>query len=448
MGEEIMSDWQKKIQKSLQIQGKAKEMIPGVTQLLSKRPDRFSLGVWPGYYSKAKGAEIWDLDGNKYLDMSIGGIGATILGYADPDVDHAVTKAIHTGISSSLNCPEEIELAELLFELHPWAQKVRYARTGGEAMTIAVRIARAFTGRDKIAFCGYHGWHDWYLSANLGNENALSGHLQSGLFPLGVPKALAGTAIPFSYNDAAGLKAIVEDNRDEIAAVVMEPVRNFLPDSDFFPSIVEIIRKEGLLLVLDEISAGFRMNTGGAHLELGVEPDIAVFSKALGNGYPIAAVIGKGEIMVRADSTFISSTNWTEKIGPTAALATIRKHSDLQVGKKLMALGTKVQKGWRSLSKKLDLPIKITGIPPLSHFTFEIEEPEKIRALFIQFMLEQGILASNLFYPMYAHTDNNVTVYLEAMERSFNRIKVSIDQQSVDKILIGKPSVSGFKRMN
>ncbi len=173
------------------MQARAKRLIPGMTQLLSKRPDMFSLGVWPGYFSKASGAYLWDLDGNQYLDMSIAGIGANVLGYADPDVDEAVKRAITDGISSSLNCPEEVELAELLCELHPWAEMVRYTRSGGEAMAVAVRIARAHTGKDKVAFCGYHGWHDWYLAANLGEKNALGDHLLPGLSPAGVEQPWA-----------------------------------------------------------------------------------------------------------------------------------------------------------------------------------------------------------------------------------------------------------------
>src|ERR1035438_10074076 len=182
-----------RISESLAMQERARRRIPGMTQLLSKRPDMFSLGVWPGYYSRAQGVEVWDLDGNRYIDMSIGGIGANVLGYADPDVDAAVIEAIRRGVSSSLNCPEEIELADLLCELHPWAEMARYTRSGGESMAVAVRIARAHTGRDKLAFCGYHGWHDWYLAANLGSDHALEGHLLPGLAPNGVPKSLAGT---------------------------------------------------------------------------------------------------------------------------------------------------------------------------------------------------------------------------------------------------------------
>jgi glutamate-1-semialdehyde 2,1-aminomutase len=265
------------LEKSLDMQNRAKSRIPGMTQLLSKRPDMFAPGVWPGYYSKAKGVEVWDLDGNRYIDMSIAGIGANVLGYADPDVDAAVWEAIKNGNSCSLNCPEEIELADILCELHPWADKVRYARTGGESMAIAVRITRAYTGREKIAFCGYHGWHDWYLSANLGTENALGEHLLPGLNPKGVPKGLTGTALPFRYNKLEELKTIVEKNRDEIAAIVMEPIRSDQPLHGFFDEVRSISDEIGSVFIIDEISAGFRMNTGGAHLVLGVKPDIAVF---------------------------------------------------------------------------------------------------------------------------------------------------------------------------
>ena len=293
-----------KVRKSLDLQERAKQRIPGLSQLLSKRPDMFSYGVWPGYFSRAKGAEVWDLDGNRYLDMSISGVGANVLGYADPDVDGKVLEAIASGTSCSLNCPEEVELADVLCELHPWADKVRFARTGGESMAVAVRIARASTGRDKVAFCGYHGWHDWYLAANVGTENALGEHLISGLQPHGVPKSLAGTALPFRYNNIDELKNIAAANRTELAAIVMEPIRNVAPEPEFIRAVREIADDLGAVLVIDEISAGFRMNTGGAHLKLGFAPDIAVFSKALGNGYPIAAVIGKDAVMEAAQHTF------------------------------------------------------------------------------------------------------------------------------------------------
>lgn len=436
------------LSKSMALQEHAKKRIPGLSQLLSKRPDMFSYGVWPGYFSRAKGVEIWDLDDNHYIDMSIGGIGANILGYADPDVDGAVKNAIDKGVSSSLNCPEEVELADLLCEIHPWAQKARFARTGGESMTIAVRIARAHTGRDKVAFCGYHGWHDWYLSANIGTENALGEHLLSGLDPAGVPKALKGTALPFRYNQLQELESIVEQNKNEIAAIVMEPLRNEYPTPNFFNGVRKIADETGAVLIIDEISAGFRMNTGGAHLALGIKPDIAVFSKSLGNGYPIAAIIGKSDVMEAAQKSFISSTNWTERTGLAAALAMIRKHKKFDVGSHLMKIGKMVQDGWKTISEKHDLPIHIEGIPPLSHFTFEDQKGLVLKALFVQNMLERGFLASTLFYSMYAHQEKHVEQYLWATDESFRIIKTALDTGAPEKDLLGQPAASGFKRLN
>lgn len=433
--------------KSQAMQKKAIKFIPGMSQLLSKRPDMFSLGVWPGYYSKAKGVEIWDLDGNKYIDMSIGGIGANVLGYADDDVDAAVCKAIENGSSSSLNCPEEVELADLLCEIHPWADKVRYARSGGESMAIAVRIARAHTGKDTVAFCGYHGWHDWYLSANLGTENALGEHLLTGLDPCGVPKGLKGTAIPFRYNHINELKDIIAKHKNNLAAIVMEPIRDNEPESGFFDEVRSLADDTKAVFIIDEISAGFRLNTGGAHLIYGIKPDIAVFSKALGNGYPIATIIGKERFMDAVQKTFISSTMWTERIGPTAALATIKKHRSLDAGKHLMAVGKQVQKGWTRLAEKNGLKIHTGGIPPLSHFTFEYENALSLKAFFIQLMLEKGFLASTSFYSMYAHQSHHVESYLKAADEAFGIISKAIKTGDVERKLKGKPATAGFKRL-
>jgi glutamate-1-semialdehyde 2,1-aminomutase len=434
------------LEKSLRMQERAKQRIPGMTQLLSKRPDQFSMGVWPGYFSRASGIEVWDLDGNRYLDMSIGGIGANVLGYGDPDVDEAVRTAIANGVSSSLNCPEEVELADLLCELHPWAGKVRYARTGGEAMALAVRIARARTGRDEIAFCGYHGWHDWYLAANL-DTDALGGHLLPGLDPAGVPHALAGTAHPFRYNQLDELEAIVTRRGKNLAAVVLEPIRNADPAPGFLDGIKRLAERCGAVLIIDEISAGFRLNTGGAHLTLGVEPDLAVFSKALGNGYAIAAVIGRDAVMDAAQASFISSTCWTERIGPAAALATIRKHRAVDAGPHLVAIGKAVQAGWQKLSDKHQLKLDIGGIPPLSHFGFPGAAAGAQKALFVQSMLDQGFLASTSFYAMYAHRMEHVDVYLAAADACFAAIKDATAKGNVESALRGRPAVSGFKRL-
>lgn len=432
--------------RSLEMQERARRRIPGMTQLLSKRPDQFAPGVWPGYFSRARGVEVWDLDGSKYLDMSIGGIGANVLGYADPEVDSSVRGAIDQGTSCSLNCPEEVELADRLCEIHPWAEQVRYARTGGEAMAMAVRIARAATGRDRVAFCGYHGWHDWYLAANVGTEDALGEHLLAGLAPRGVPRALAGTALPFRYNQPSQLEEIVSRCGQELAAVVMEPIRNEYPDPEFLPAAARLARRAGAVLVFDEITSALRLNSGGAHLLFGVEPDVAVFSKGLGNGYPIAAVIGISDVMQAAQSTFISSTYWTERIGPAAALATLSKHRRVDAAPHLARIGTRMQDGWRRAASDAGLSIEIGGIAPLSHFSFA-DWPGARKAFFVQEMLERGFLASTDFYVMYAHKDADVDSYLTACREVFRRLADFQSEKEILAALRGGPATSGFKRL-
>jgi len=252
-----------KTNEGIKLWNRAKRLIPGGTQLLSKRSEIFLPEHWPSYYKKAKGVGIWDLDDNHYIDMSIMGVGTCILGYADDDVNDAVKTAVDMGSMSTLNCPEEVELAELLLKLHPWADMVRYAKTGGEAMAIAVRIARACSKKDKIAFCGYHGWHDWYLSSNLADDTNLDGQLLPGLKPLGVPRDLTGTAIPFNYNEIGELEEIVKDN--DIGVIVVEPIRHQEPKNNFLENTRRIAEEINAVLIFDEITSGWRMNVGGIH---------------------------------------------------------------------------------------------------------------------------------------------------------------------------------------
>lgn len=426
---------------------KAVKRIPGGTQLLSKRPEMFLPGDWPSYYSKAKGVETWGLDGEKYIDMSYCGIGACVLGFADPEVDGAVKEAIEYGSTATLNCPEEVELADLLCDLHPWADMVRYARCGGEAMAIAVRIARAETGRDKVAFCGYHGWHDWYLSANLAEMSSLDGHLLPGLEPAGVPRGLIGTAVPFRYNRVDELESIIAAGRGDLAAIVMEPLRNFYPEPGFLERVREIADDIGAVLIFDEVSAGWRLNTGGAHLLYGVDPDIAVFAKAMSNGYPMAAIIGREEVMQAAQSSFISSTSWTERIGPVAALATIKKHKRDNVPSHLIRIGKLIQKGWKAAADRSGISINVTGIPPMGHFDFNYKNGQAIRTLFTQIMLEKGFLATNAFYATYAHRESHLDSYFAALDDTFGYLAKFIREDLVEDQLKGPVAHSGFFRL-
>lgn len=427
---------------------KARQRIPGGTQLLSKRPELFLPEQWPSYYSRAKGAEVWDLDGRKFTDMSYMGIGACVIGYADDDIDSAVKGAIDAGTMTTLNCPEEVELADLLCELHPWAEMVRYTRAGGEALSVAVRIARAHTKRDRVAFCGYHGWHDWYLAANLSEKDALGGHLLTGLEPTGVPRQLTGTALPFHFNQIEELEHVLGDRREEFAAIVVEPVRNFDPQSGFLERVKEIAEEIGAVLIFDEVTSGWRLNTGGVHLVYGVSPHMAVFAKAIANGYPMAAILGTGEIMQAAQDSFISSTFWTERIGPVAALATIRKHRDLNVSSHLIKIGKLVQQSWRDAATKSGLSVSVTGIPPLAHFSFDYPNGQAMRTLFTQIMLEAGFLTTGAFYAAYAHQESDVTRYASALGEAFGVIAAALEKNEVEKLLKGPVAHAGFYRLS
>lgn len=455
--------------KGQQLYQQARCRIPGGTQLLSKRPEMFLPDGWPNYYQRAQGAEVWDIDGNRYIDMSLNGVGACVLGHADPDVNAAVHAAVDAGSMSTLNCPEEVELAELLCQLHSWADMARFVRTGGEALTVAVRIARARTGRDKIAFCGYHGWHDWYLSANLPiekkaedtrdkiqetgeentiqNGNVLAAHLLSGLDPAGVPRAMAGLVLPFHYNQLDELKALVQANRGEIAAIVMEPLRSQQPAPGFLEGVRQIAHEIGAALVFDESTVGFRLNTGGIHLTTGVDPDMTIFAKAISNGYAFAAVLGREEWMQAAQSTFISSTYWTERIGPTAAVATIRKHLRLNVPVHLCAIGNRVQEGWKQAAVAKGLRIQVSGIAPLSAIRFDYANSQAVRTLFTQMLLDRGFLAGGAFYVTYAHQFHHVDAYLEAVQEVFGLLARAIAEDTVEAQLRGPIAHAGFQRL-
>jgi len=424
---------------------RAKTLIPGGNQLLSKRAEMFLPDQWPAYFKKAKGIRVTDLDGRTYIDFSRMGIGACVLGYADSDVNRAVKKAIDRGSMSTLNSPEEVELAEVLMRLHPWADMVRYARTGGEAMSIAVRIARASSGKEKIAFCGYHGWHDWYLSGNLASDKNLDGHLLPGLEPRGVPRGLLNTAIPFRYNHIEELEKIVK--KHGIGVIVMEPYRHEEPEKDFLQNVKRIARREGAVLVFDEVSAAFRQNVGGVHLLYNVSPDIAVLAKAISNGYPMAAIIGTKKVMDAAQGTFISSTYWTERIGPVAALATINKFQKKNVPQHLARIGKQIEIGWKSLARKYNLHISTEGPYAMIGFSFDYKNKQELKTLFVQEMLKRGFLTELSVYVTYAHTSNDVKQYLRAVDQVFAIIQKAVAENTVSKLLAGPVAHSGFARL-
>ena len=426
---------------------KAKKLIPGGSMLLSKRSEMFLPGRWPSYFKKTRGCHIWDLDDQQYLDMCIMGIGTNILGYSHHKVDQEVIRAALDGNMSTFNCPEEVQLAEKLVQIHPWADMVRFARSGGEANTIAIRLARASTGRDAVAICGYHGWHDWYLSTNLNDTDSLNEHLLPGLEPTGVPKGLKGTVIPFRYNQIDQLEEIVKTNC--LAAIKMEVERNEPPKDNFLLRIRNLCDQHGIVLIFDECTSGFRETQGGLHLKYNINPDISVFGKALGNGYAISCVIGIESVMQAAQKSFISSTFWTERIGPTAGIAALDVMQDTQSWDVITNIGRHVRESWQDIAQSHNVDISCQGIPALSNFRFNSKNHLKYKTFITQEMIKNNILATTTLYASIAHTEQYVEVYLSCLNDIFSLIgKCESGDANIDELLEVPVCHDGFARLN
>lgn len=425
---------------------RAKEIIPGGTMLLSKRPEMFLPEKWPAYFSESSGVKVWDLDGKEYIDMSIMGIGTNILGYGHSEVDEAVINAVKNGNMSSLNCPEEVELAEKLIEINPWADMVRFARSGGEANAIAIRIARAASGRDNVAVCGYHGWHDWYLSANLNASDNLDSHLLPGLNTAGVPSNLESTTFPFLYNDFEKLEFLVKNKN--IGVIKMEVERNSGPKDNFLQKVRKLATANNIVLIFDECTSGFRETFGGLHQKYNVEPDMAMFGKALGNGYAITAIIGRREIMEATQKSFISSTFWTERIGPSAAIKTLEVMKRERSWEQISTIGESIKSKWQSLADLYKLDISIVGLKALPAFSFNSENHLAYKTLLTQEMLKKGYLASNAVYVSLVHTPEVIEKYFYELDNVFKKIKNCEEGKDVLKMLEGPICHSGFSRLN
>ena len=432
--------------KGQKIWKKAQRLIPNGNSLLSKNPDMFLPKFWPSYFSKSKGCSIWDLDGKKYVDMCVMGIGTNILGYSNDEVDEVVKSIINSGNMSTLNCVEEVELADKLVKMHPWADQVKFTRTGGEANAVSVRIARAASGKEKIAFCGYHGWHDWYLAANLPNDNNLNNHLLPGLETKGVPKSLRNTVFPFNFNNYDELENIVMNH--DIGVIKMEIFRNDPPEDNFLSKIRSLADSKNIVLIFDECTSGFRETYGGLHLKLNINPDILILGKALGNGYAINAILGKKEVMKEAETTFISSTFWTERIGPTAALKTLEIMNKTKSWEKITNSGIYLRKKWQEIAIKLQIELSIKGLSSLSTFFFNSPNHLAYKTYITQEMLKKNILASNVIYLCVDHSKDLVDEYLFELEKIFTIIKECEDGRNINSLLEGPVCKSGFKRLN
>lgn len=438
-----------RVKKSMALWERAQQLIPGGTQLVSRRPTRYANGVSPVYASKAKGARFWDVDGNEYIDW-VSGIGAIILGYCDPVIDDAVKQQISTGTMYSINHELEIELAEELCKTIPCCEMVRYAKCGGEACAIAVRIARGATGRDKILFCGYHGWHDWYLAANLSAEANLNAHLFPGIEPIGVPKALAETSLPFPFGDVNALGTMLDDYRGQVAAVVMEPLRSELPPAGYLEAVRKLCTERGVLLVFDEVSCGWRTRIGGIQEYTGVTPDMAVFAKAISNGYPMAAVVGQRDVMQAATPMFISSTYWSDTIGLRAALTNIRELKKRNVPAYLHDLGEKLKSRMNAVAEETGLAVKCVGLNVHPSLQFQVDDAAtkaKLTTLFIQEMAKRGSHGYASFYLNAAQGDAELEQTVNAAREVFPILREGLERKNLDSLMETQIAQDAFRRM-
>ena len=413
---------------------KAKKLIPGGNMLLSKNPDRHLKNFWPAYYKSARGCKIKDFDNNIYTDLYLMGVGTNILGYGNKEIDNAVKKSLSNGNMSSLNCFEEVQLAENLIKIHPQFDMAKFAKTGGEANSIAIRIARAASGRDKVAICGYHGWHDWYLAAGLnkgGNKN-FRGHLANDLGINGVPKSLKKTTFTFEYGNYQQFNKIINENN--IGVVKMEVCRKSLPDKKFIKHVREKTKKKNIVLIFDECTTGFRQSFGGIHKTIKIYPDMLILGKALGNGYPITCILGKESIMRSVQKTFITSTFWSERSGYVAALKTLEIMKRTRSWEKISKIGKNLQTNWSNMFASHGIDSEIFGFPAITGFAFK-NNHDLYRKFITQEMLKSNILAGSIVYASVSQTESILNSYFDKFYQIIKKISYCEHGSDIKKYL-------------
>lgn len=415
---------------------RARKVIPTCAQTFSKAPTQFVGGVSPTFLQKAKGSHVWDVDGNEYIDY-VNGLGPTILGNDDPAVIEAVVAQAKQGVTFSLPHPLEVELAEMLCELIPCAEMVRYGKNGSDATAGAVRVARAFTKREKVACCGYHGWQDWFIGTTTRNA--------------GVPKSTQELTKVFGYNDLASLEKIFADNKGEIACVVMEPVGVVDPKPGFLEGVREMCTKNGALLVFDEVVTGFRMHMGGAGALYDVKPDLGCFGKAMGNGYPIAAVVGRRDVMMTMDDIFFSFTFGGDVLALAASIATIKEMKSRNVIEHLWKQGERLKDGYNALAKHYGLE-KVTqciGLPPRTVCTFA-DTPKAdgliVRSIVQQEMIKRGVLFLVGHNLCATHSDEDIEHTLRAHRSALEILAKALESDDPRRFLEGEPVQAVFRK--
>ncbi len=433
-----------KINKS-RIWNLAKKNIAGENMLLSKHPNQFLGNDWPSYFSKTKDINVWDLSGKKYKDFSIMGIGTNSLGYSNPKIDNKIINSIKKGNMSTFNCAEEVLLSEKLLQMNKWANKVRFTRSGGEANAVAIRLARAATGKSKIALCGYHGWHDWYLSANHNSKKNLDNLLLPDLKIKGVPRELKNTVYPFKFNDIPALKKILAENN--LAAIKIEVQRNTFPESKFLKFLRDTCSKKNIVLIFDECTSGFRETYGGVFSKFNVNPDMTIFGKALGNGYAINAIVGIDSVMDSINQSFISSTFWTERIGFVAANATLDEMKKIESWKKISELGVYYSNTLKKLALLHNLEIEISGLKPIINIHYKNHNDALAKTFLMREMLNLGYLYNNLTYISTKHTKKEINRYASILDDNFKKLS-KLENKDLKKINKNFLSKSTFRRIN
>ncbi len=417
----------------------AQRLIPSGTQTLSKAPNQFVEGVTPKYLRKGANAHVWDVDGNEYIDYPLA-LGPIILGYNYAPVVEAVTKQITQGTTFTLMHPLEVEVAELVATVVPSAEMVRFAKNGADVTSAAVRVARAYTGRDHIAYCGYHGCQDWYAITTPRNK--------------GIPEVLKELIHPFEYNSIDSLKALFEQYPEKIACVIMEvpgvdPCVYEESGRNFLQEVKELAHKNGALFILDEIVTGFRYATGGAQEYYGVEPDLCCLGKAMGNGFPISAIAGKKEFMKELEEVFFSMTFSGETVGLAAAKATIEELIKKPVIDEIWRKGERLHTGLNMVAREWNVPFEITGKPPRGTLVFRNSEGGEdliLKSLFLQETVKRGILFGGPVFICYTHTDEDIDKTIQASFEAFRLIRDAIDSGRPEDYLEGKPITTVFRQ--
>ena len=414
---------------------RALKTIPLGSQTFSKSRTQYPFGVSPYFITKAKGSRVWDADGNEYIDF-VNSLCAVTLGYNDPDVTAAVRAQLEDGVIFSLPHPLEMQVAEKIVEMVPCAEMVRFGKNGSDATSGAIRLARAYTSRDHVAVCGYHGWQDWYIGSTARN--------------LGVPRSTRDLTHTFTYNDINSLHKIFTDHPGQVAAVILEPMNTTEPKNDFLNSVKELAHQQGSVLVFDETITGFRYSNGGAQEYFGVTPDLATFGKGLANGYPVSAVAGKAEIMRLMEEIFFSFTFGGEALSLAAALATMTKLQKEPVIETVKTQGSRLLDGLKGLlvEHRVGHLLSVTGHPSWSFVLFRDSERYnqwEIKTLFLQEMFSRGILTLGTHNISYSHSDQDIQRLLTAYAEVLPIIRDAVDNDAMNRLLRCKPLKPLFK---